>query len=484
MRRTLVLGGPGAGKTKHLLDLIEAAIEEGVDPAGIALVSFSNAAADEARARACARFNLSPKDLPYFRTIHSLAFRELGLKRSEVVDEHHLATIGELTGELFTGDASTDQPAAGRNADPLLTLDHYARTTMTSLRQAWEDHGGSIEWFRLKRFSEAYRIFKEEEGLVDFTDMLSLYLDRAPAATPIERAFVDEVQDQTKLQNAVVERAFADAEEITWAGDDDQSIHRWAGADDGHLAKLNATRQILPLSHRLPRAIFDLSQEIVGRIADRVPKDQRTEKEGGEIEWIASPSEVNLGEGKWLMLSRTKHQMNELVGVARDQGVVYSVKGRSSVDRSHVRAIVAHEALRAGKRVEASEAQVALDAAGSKKEVVEGATYTAAELGYDASPIWHDALIRISFDDREYYLACLRRGEKLTADPRVRIETIHGAKGAEAERVLLTTDLTARVRRGFELDPDAEHRVFYVGVTRALSSLYLVAPRGPFRYAI
>lgn len=484
MKRKLVLGGPGAGKTKHLLDRIEEDIEQGVDPSRIALVSFTNAAADEARARACSRFNLESKDLPYFRTLHSLAFRELGLKRNEVIDEGHLAAIGELTGELFTGDSSTEQPAAGRNADPLLTLDHYARTTMTSLHQAWEDHGGSIEWFRLKRFTEAYRIFKEDEALVDFTDMLSMYLTNAPGAVPVEKAYVDESQDLTKLQHACVEKAFEETEQIMWAGDDDQSIHRWAGAAEGHLSRLGAELTVLPLSHRLPRAVFDLSQEIVRRIDHRVPKDQRTEKEGGSIEWIASPSEVNLGEGKWLLMARTRYQLGELAAVAREQGVVYSMKGRSSVNRDHVRAIVAHEALRAGKRVEGLEVGFALAAAGVVRDVEEAVTYTARELNYDASPIWHDALIRMAMDDREYYLSCLRRGEKLTAEPRIRIETIHGAKGAEADKVLLVTELTDRVRRGYELDPDAEHRVFYVGVTRTLDSLYLVAPRGPFRYAM
>ena len=78
----------------------------------------------------------------------------------------------------------------------------------------------------------------------------------------------------------------------------------------------------------------------------------------------------------------------------------------------------------------------------------------------------------------------MRRGEKLTNDPRVRIETIHGAKGAEAEHVLLLTDLTYRTYAGYMLDPDSEHRVFYVGVTRASETLNLVAPREVYGYAL
>ncbi len=59
----------------------------------------------------------------------------------------------------------------------------------------------------------------------------------------------------------------------------------------------------------------------------------------------------------------------------------------------------------------------------------------------------------------------------------MRIETIHGAKGLEAQNVLLLTDLNARVQRGMERDPDAENRVLYVAVTRAREALYLVMPQ-------
>jgi hypothetical protein len=154
------------------------------------------------------------------------------------------------------------------------------------------------------------------------------------------------------------------------------------------------------------------------------------------------------------------------------------------VDPGHVRAILAHEALRAGKRVEGPEAAAALAAAGVRRKVDPEASYTAKELGYDASPLWHDALVRLPLADREYYLACRRRGESLTAPPRVRVSTVHSAKGAEAERVLLVTDLTHKTHRALELDPDAEHRVMYVGVTRASERLTLLAPRTAYGYRL
>ena len=483
MKRTLVLGGPGAGKTRRLLGVMEEALDQGIPPGRVAFVSFTKAAVNEARTRACERFGLQPRDLPYFRTLHSLAFRELGLQRHDIVGEEHLAELALTTGELFTGDATTEGPAAGRNADPLLTLDHYARTTMTSLRDAWQDHGGEVEWFRLKRFSDAYHDYKREREIMDFTDLLIAYVDSALPPVGVDVAVVDEVQDLTLRQHAVVDKAFANAKALWWAGDDDQSIHRWAGAAEDRLYALECDREVLPLSHRLPSEIFNLSQQVVRRIGRRFAKDQGAVRTGGRVEWVSGADEVDLSSGTWLLLARTRAQLDHHVQLAREQGVVYRLKGETSVKAEHVRAILAYENLRAGRRVDGLMVADALRAAGVRKNIDEGSSYTADELGFDTKPIWHDALVRIPLEDREYYLTCLRRGEKLTEPPRVRVETIHGAKGLESESTLLITDMTYRTHRGYELDPDSEMRVLYVGLTRASDNLVLVAPQTAYGYS-
>lgn len=484
MKRTLILGGPGSGKTHRLLGVMEAAIKRGLPPNRIAFVSFTNAAADEAKDRACKKFGFIPSDLPNFRTLHSLAYRELMLKRNEVITETHLKEFGELIGELFTGETHPDAPAQGRNADPLLTLLHYARATQQSLRKAWEDHGGMIEWYRFLRFADAYTAYKLDLDLLDFTDMLERYINVNLPPVDVDIAIVDEAQDLSKLQFKVAEKAFAKAKEVWWAGDDDQAVHHWAGAASEHLFTLDAAHEVLPTSHRLPKTIFDLSQTVARRITKRFAKETGSQKPGGLVNWVASPDETALSSGSWLLLARTRAQLAPLAALARDQGVIYRVKKASSVDPAHTRAIQAHEALRAGRRVEGTDAQAALKAAGRPFQGDEAATYTASELGYDARPIWHDALIRIPLDDREYYLSCMRRGERLTAEPRIRIETIHGAKGAEAEKVLLVTDMNYRVNQGMEYDSDAEHRVLYVGLTRASEELHLVAPQSAYGYQI
>jgi superfamily I DNA/RNA helicase len=90
--------------------------------------------------------------------------------------------------------------------------------------------------------------------------------------------------------------------------------------------------------------------------------------------------------------------------------------------------------------------------------------------------IWHEAMDRLPESERAYIIAMLRRGEKFSAVPRITVSTIHGAKGGEAENVVVFTDLSPAADEQMSINPDDMHRVFYVAVTRTLQNLYLVEP--------
>jgi superfamily I DNA/RNA helicase len=90
---------------------------------------------------------------------------------------------------------------------------------------------------------------------------------------------------------------------------------------------------------------------------------------------------------------------------------------------------------------------------------------------------WYDVFEGISVKERSYIRAMLRRGEKITQEPRIRISTIHAAKGGEATNVILLTDISSRVFKSYQQNPDDESRVFYVGLTRAKENLFLIEPQ-------
>jgi superfamily I DNA/RNA helicase len=89
---------------------------------------------------------------------------------------------------------------------------------------------------------------------------------------------------------------------------------------------------------------------------------------------------------------------------------------------------------------------------------------------------WQTALDRLPDMDRAYINALLRRGEDLDQIPRIKLSTIHGAKGGEASNVVVFSDLTAAADESLQISPDTLHRVFYVAVTRTKQNLYIVEP--------
>jgi superfamily I DNA/RNA helicase len=104
--------------------------------------------------------------------------------------------------------------------------------------------------------------------------------------------------------------------------------------------------------------------------------------------------------------------------------------------------------------------------------------YTIDELkekhGLLTDAVWHEALTKIADDKKEYLISLLRRGVKLSQAPKVRLSTIHGAKGGEADNVMLLMDLSPKFAKEYASNADNVHRLFYVGVTRAKQSLHLV----------
>ena len=78
----------------------------------------------------------------------------------------------------------------------------------------------------------------------------------------------------------------------------------------------------------------------------------------------------------------------------------------------------------------------------------------------------------------ETYIRNMRaNGEMINKNPRIKMSTIHGAKGGDADKVLLMQDLTGAALETFSNDPDELHRLFYTGATRAKRELHVLDPR-------
>ena len=97
-----ILGPPGTGKTTKLLNYVKTFYKLGTPLHKIGYFAFTTKAADEAKNRMLDYHTaLEQKDIPYFKTLHSLAFNVLGLKKSNVMQPEHLSYLHHASNFLL-----------------------------------------------------------------------------------------------------------------------------------------------------------------------------------------------------------------------------------------------------------------------------------------------------------------------------------------------------------------------------------------------
>ena len=440
------------------------------------------------------------RDLPHFRTIHSMAFKALKLRDGDVMGREQLSAFGNAMGLRFGASALSELAAEGITSadkgDVMLAIDNMARLRGVTVRKAWSDANSAVDWPTMSHFAASYSRYKTDTGLLDFTDVLAEYINN-PQPLDVEVAFIDEAQDLSKLQWNAALAAVGHAPVQYVAGDDDQAIYRWAGADVGEFINLPGERIVLERSHRLPRAIHSLAQRISSRIKVRVPKDFSPRDDDGAVHSHASMASLDINNGhEWLWLVRNRFLLPTLRDELQLRGAVYSEHGSSSIRATERDAIYAWERLRAGKRIYATAARDIYSYLKTRTQVAHGhkllpklddnETVTMQQLrehhGLLVDGTWYDVLTGIDSNRKTYYRKLLRLHHTLKLEPMISLETIHGSKGTEAPHVALFTEQSRKVWHEATKSPDDEHRVWYVGATRARQSLHIVMPSGQWHY--
>lgn len=487
----LILGGPGTGKTTRLLDIMAQEIENGTAPDRIAFVSFTKKAAQEAQERAVDKFNLSHDDLPYFRTLHSLSYSQAGSSQNEVMSTANFKEFGELAGVTFSRVIPDSVLAIGTDGDKAMQVIGYAHATGLSLLNAWHAAGESIEWHTLEYIAESYKYYKRDAHRVDFNDMLDRYVANCDPLH-IDTVIIDEAQDLSTALWRVADHMFAGTPNTIVAGDDMQSIFQWAGADVNRFLSLTDAPEVLPISYRLPRDIFDLADRVAARVEHKYDKHWQPSDHDGTVETASYNESFDFSDGSWMILARNAYLLNEFKERVRHDGYAFSTNKGSSVDEDEANAILLYERLRKGGEVGHAQLQFVSEFMGRNRlqKIQRGdRMYTARDVhddhGFDIEGTpWFDALLTIGDEQRQYYQTILSNGAKLTEKPRIYIGTIHSVKGGEADNVVLLTDISYRTRCGMDNRPDDEHRVFYTAITRAKKHLHIVDPASPEFYRV
>ena len=491
-----IFGPPGTGKTTTLLDKVDEALEAGTHPHRIAFLAFTRKAANEAKERAATRFNLDPKkDLIYFRTLHSLALTMTDIRPEQVMQETHFQelsrSIGVTLGGTKAGSFDDDLPSVVASSDPILGLINLARLRKISLRDQYNESSLEAEWNTVNYVDKCLREYKESMGLYDFTDMLDEFVKGADTLCPdFDLCFLDEAQDLSPLQWDLAHAIDKHSKRMYCAGDDDQAIYRWAGADVDHFINLPGGAETLSQSYRIPRSVHYLAENVVRRITRRFPKQYDPKDEPGKVTRINTLAALDMSEGSWLILSQAGYHLQPVAGELKSRGHLFNYRGHRSISEKLSESVNGWEQLRRGKEISGEVARKIYSLMSTGPRVLRGFKKLSGVddhdlvtldiltekhgLRADKSMIWSEAMDKLPEADRAYVTALLRRGEKFNGIPRITASTIHGAKGGEADNVVLFTDLSPAADNEMRINPDDMHRVFYVGVTRTKQNLFIV----------
>lgn len=529
-KQIVVVGPPGTGKTSTMKAFTEDWFKHGVDSREIAYLAFTKAAANEAASRiigddeeAAAFGDEEGQRFPYFRTIHSLAYR--GLKK-EFPDTRLMTTAdmkrfgqwssmdGTFLCDKWEDLAAVYQRLQGGGKtewDDCIraytisrmscrTLEDVERSKFEMSRKAAKSLG-QVDASAYQAFVNKYEAYKNDNGLIDFTDMLVHALTRMRPIEGVRHVVIDEAQDLSPICMALCDRLFENAETCFWAGDEDQAIYLFSGAD----ARLFIDRYrkadskiLLRQTHRFGQEVWDLADRVIRKVSERIPKTvfglegvKHHLSVSGEFEPFVGEALIlhrhvagcqglsvayrnagmpfhnergddPLGYGKRVENFRTLNDLadgKQVTGQAATEFITEFVP--SMMPDGSSRRLVTRGAMKK-LNADAISGQVNIyDLQNSKILTSEGAE--AIRMRY-YNVFDHS-------EDFEYYHRVLENGYKLTGPNIPVITTMHGSKGRQAKKVVVFSEMSKRCWE----DEDSEHRLAFVAMTRTEGVLEVCA---------
>lgn len=508
----VVIGPPGTGKTTSQLQALCREIEDGTPPERIAFVTFTRAACREACDRIERDLGLGRDAMPWARTIHSTAYKLLGVRHDQIMAAEAWRDFGKKYGYDLSEfvDLSADTPAEPprrTEADEYRYLVMWARNRRLSLDEALRRFSRWVSVPQAISFAKRARDYKTTNGLLDFTDLLELSIGNS-ARPDVDVAFIDEAQDLSPLQIALVEQWFAPCRCVYVAGDDDQAIYGFQGAEPDWLLSLCEEHgcEVLEQSYRVPRVVHQIAERIIARNRRRVPKAYRPRPEDGELHMLTAEDALRSLDPSTttLVLARNRMFLKTAARTLYDRRVPYFVEGAGGVNPfgrdGAFAAVSAARTLAQGRGIRADalrdlfafvpsrgadllphgvKAQVARSTRVFSPSELRGDLGLGVLLDRIASGGPTSVLLKLDASDRQYFGGLIERYGDIAA-PKIHLTTIHASKGRQADTVVVLPDMT---RSSYEESMDsrrfgaeAENRVAYVAATRAERRLILARP--------
>ena len=488
--KTIVLGPPGTGKTTTLLNKVDDYLKE-TDPDKVGYFAFTQKAAYHARDEAIKKFNLTEDDLPYFRTLHSLAFRKLGLKKDQVMQSRHYKDLGKKLGFPVSYAEHQEDHGIFTSDSEYLQIIQLAQLRNITPEQQYNrrEHTQDLELDKLNIIYNELKRYKKEYNLIDFNDMILNFI-KSDLSPKFDVIFIDEAQDLSLMQWDMTKTIWNKTEDTFIAGDDDQAIFKWAGADVDSFIALQDQMINLPLiqSHRIPIKVHQLAMGIINRIKHRIDKTWQPKTNEGSLHRHFDVDSVDMSSGEWLVLARTKHMLKEVEDTLYRKGLYYETRHKRSYEKDIQEAATDWEHLRQGQLLSYKQIEKIygyMSPNHRDKKLIQGMTkgsfygidQLTKDFGLKTNKVWFEAFDDVGSKRINYLRKMRKNGEKLNKKPRIELSTIHAAKGGECQNVVLLTDLTKTTLETYHKNPDDENRLFYVGATRTKENLHIIEPK-------
>lgn len=496
-----IVGPPGCGKTTRLMALIQKACER-YDPAAIGAVSYTNAAVEEIKDRISQAAGVSKEAARNTRTIHSHCFNLLELKSDNVADtSKRIKEWNEWHPKwaISTGKDDDDDPfendPALRDNQKCFALMNVLRNRMIPVNQ-WNDPETE---FLYHDWTE----WMEMNGYIDYTGMLEKTL-KEHLIPDIDILFVDEAQDATPLQIAILQMWAEKAVSTLFVGDSDQAIFRWAGAVPEAFINLQHEHYTtLSQSYRVPKAIHRYATKIIRQALNREDVPYSPTDEEGEI--IGGVPEPDLSlDGTHMIIARCGYQLTRWRRWLAGHHIVWhnpyrpAAKQWNPTNTKQWKAAKTYIQLKNGEEIKGDDVRRMIQELPVNGNLVNGVKTAAHDYHLPERVDFFDLVVSKLFTNE--FLEFKRPVQEvfrlkgmahelipgmsendIVRQPRVVLGTIHSVKGGEADHVWVDTGTSTQCARAMMNDTEAywdEVRVAYVAVTRARKTLGLIVPSG------
>lgn len=279
---TLVLAGPGSGKTYVLTAHIKTLIEEyQVDPSSILVLTFSKAAALSMRARF---FKDTEGRFPpiAFGTFHSVFYQIIRMAGNDhlslIAPARRMGLMTQLLRQYFP------ELSADDNIDLLAAVLSRSREQKQPCAM-----GDMRDLARIQRAVHAYEAYLSENHLIDYDGMIlecrEILQNRTGLLASIQAQYafilVDEFQDISSVQYEILrmlyDRGTKEPHALFAVGDDDQSIYGFRGANPSICRDFlrdypAAGRIFLTMNYRSRPGIVRASQQVIAENHNRIAK--------------------------------------------------------------------------------------------------------------------------------------------------------------------------------------------------------------------